>query len=244
MSDVVLSALMVVGIFFVAVFVRSIFGFGDALIAMPLLSLTVGIGVATPLVGLITLAIAVVMLLREQAAIDIRAGWSLILSTMIGIPIGVMLIRAVPEMVVKVPLGLLLIGYGLYHLLRPTLPQINKNQHTVWAWGLGFVAGILGGAYNTNGPPIVIYGTLRRWPPQQFRATLQFYFLITGIVIAAGQGLAGLWTRNVLWLSAISLPVIVAANLLGHVISQRIRPEAYVKLVFALIVVIGVLFLL
>ena len=28
-----------------------------------------------------------------------------------------------------------------------------------------------------NGPPLVIYGALRRWSPQHFRATLQGYFL-------------------------------------------------------------------
>jgi hypothetical protein len=28
-----------------------------------------------------------------------------------------------------------------------------------------------------NGPPLVIYGALRRWTPERFRATLQGYFL-------------------------------------------------------------------
>ena len=42
----------------------------------------------------------------------------------------------------------------------------------------GFFAGILGGAYNTNGPPVVIYGSLRKWSPATFRATLQGYFFM------------------------------------------------------------------
>jgi len=36
----------------------------------------------------------------------------------------------------------------------------------------------IGGAYGMNGPPLVAYGSLRRWtPPERFRATLQGYFL-------------------------------------------------------------------
>ena len=37
-----------------------------------------------------------------------------------------------------------------------------------------------------NGPPLVVYGVLRRWQPAQFRATLQGYFLIASVVGMAG----------------------------------------------------------
>ena len=43
-----------------------------------------------------------------------------------------------------------------------------------------------------NGPPLVIYGALRRWSPQYFRATLQGYFLpatLAGLIGYAATGL-------------------------------------------------------
>src|SRR5262249_25397617 len=45
------------------------------------------------------------------------------------------------------------------------------------AWLFGFTGGVLGGAYGMNGPPLVVYGSLRHWSPEHFRATLQGYFL-------------------------------------------------------------------
>jgi hypothetical protein len=48
-----------------------------------------------------------------------------------------------------------------------------------------------------NGPPLVIYGTLQRWSPQHFRATLQGYFLPASVLIMAGYWFAGLWTAAV-----------------------------------------------
>ncbi len=39
-----------------------------------------------------------------------------------------------------------------------------------------------------NGPPLVVYGGMRRWSPQHFRATLQGYFLPASVI-----GMAGYW---------------------------------------------------
>ena len=84
-------------------------------------------------------------------------------------------------------------GYGAYNLLRPGLPALRSEA---WAYPFGFAAGVLGSAYNTGGPPVIIYGTMRRWPPAHFRATLQGFFLFTNIFVLVGHGLAGLWTRR------------------------------------------------
>ena len=56
----------------------------------------------------------------------------------------------------------------------------------MWLIGSGFCSGILGGAYGMNGPPLAVYGSLRRWSPQHFRATLQGYFLPASIIGMAG----------------------------------------------------------
>jgi hypothetical protein len=37
-----------------------------------------------------------------------------------------------------------------------------------------------------NGPPLAIYGALRGWSTQQFRATLQGYFLVASMIAMAG----------------------------------------------------------
>src|SRR6266481_2734540 len=96
-----------------------------------------------------------------------------------------------PESLVKSVLGLVLVGYGVYNLLTPRAPYL---QHEKYAFPFGFIAGILGGAYNTSGPPVVIYGTLRRWSPEYFRATMQCYFFFTYLATIAGHGVARLWT--------------------------------------------------
>jgi len=134
-------------------------------------------------------------------------------------------------------MGVLLIAYGLYSLIAPRLPTIENEKS---AYLFGFVAGVLGGAYNTNGPPVVMYGMLRRWPPEHFRATLQCYFLFTGFSILVAHGLAGSWTGPVLRFYLYSIPVILLAIFVGEHISRRIPKEAFSRVVYVFLIAMGV----
>ncbi len=226
-------------VLFVSTLTRSTLGFGDALIAMPLLTLLIGIRTATPLVALVALTIALTISLSSWRQIDLKAVWRLIVSTLAGIPFGLLLLENAPEATVKAGLGILLILFGLYNLTQPRLPKLERNG---FEYGVGFVAGVLGGAYNTNGPPIVIYGALRRWPPERFRATLQGYFL-TNVLIVAGHGAAGLWTRTVWSLYLYALPLVVAAIVWGGELNRRIPPGSFDRAVYAALIGMGALLL-
>lgn len=234
-----LLLLFTIGILFVSTFIRSATGFGDALLAMPLLVLTVGLQTATPLVAFVSSTISLTILVSEWRTLELRGVWRLILSTFIGIPLGLVLLSFAPEKLAKAILGTLLSLYGLYGLFGLTLPQIRDEK---LAGIFGFVAGVLGGAYNTSGPPIVIYGTLRRWSPDYFRVNLQGYFFFTNLFITVGHGLAGLWTPQVLQLYVYSLSAVVAGIFIGGKINKRIPKAMFSRLVYILLVVIGVMF--
>ena len=103
----------------------------------------------------------------------------------------------------------------------------------------GFTAGVLGGAYGMNGPPLVIYGALRRWSPQHFRATLQAYFLPASLAGMGGYWFAGLWTPAVNRFYMISLPAVLLAIFLGRAINARIQSRRFLFAVHASLIVIG-----
>ena len=230
------TTILVLAILFLSTFIRSALGFGDALIAMPLLALVIGIQVATPLVAMGASTIAFTILLKSWRKVEIKAAWRLVIATWIGIPLGIFFLKSAPEILVKSLLGILLMGFGAYNLFVPDLPKLLNEK---WALVTGLIAGILGGAYNTNGPPVVIYGMLRRWDPEKFRATLQGYFLPTGFAILITHGLAGMWTTEVVRLYGYSIPIIIAAVLLGEKVNLLIPQGKFDKIVYGFLVVIG-----
>ena len=231
------TTILVLAILFLSTFIRSALGFGDALIAMPLLALVIGIQVATPLVAMGASTIAFTILLKSWRKVEIKAAWRLVIATWIGIPLGIFFLKAAPEILVKSLLGILLMGFGAYNLFIPDLPKLLNEK---WALVTGLIAGILGGAYNTNGPPVVIYGMLRRWDPEKFRATLQGYFLPTGFAILITHGLAGMWTTQVVRLYGYSIPIIIGAVLLGEKVNLLIPQGKFDKIIYGFLVVIGV----
>ena len=230
------TTILVLAILFLSTFIRSALGFGDALIAMPLLALVIGIQVATPLVAMGASTIAFTILLKSWRKVEIKAAWRLVIATWIGIPLGIFFLKSAPEILVKSLLGILLMGFGAYNLFVPDLPKLLNEK---WAFVTGLIAGILGGAYNTNGPPVVIYGMLRRWDPEKFRATLQGYFLPTGFAILITHGLAGMWTTQVIRLYGYSIPIIIAAVLLGEKVNLLIPQGKFDKIIYGFLVVIG-----
>lgn len=236
------TAIAVISIIFVSSLVRAVFGFGNALIAMPLLAMTsLGMKTASPLVALIATFLAVVILMKDWRSIDLRSTWRLIAATIPGVPIGLLLLKGPYENAGKIILALVIIGFSLYCLLRPRLFAL---RHEWTAYPFGFLSGILGGAYNTDGPPVVIYGTLRRWPPDRFRANLQGYLFPTSVIIIAGHGLGGLWTPAVGWYLLISLPAILLAIWIGTRLNHMIPQGYFDRYVHILLILIGALLLI
>lgn len=216
--------------------VRSSLGFGEALIAVPLLALFMPVEQAAPVAVLVSITIALIILIQDWRKVHFRSAGQLILSTFFGIPVGLWLLRTLPEAVVKACLGVIIMAFSI-HALR------NRHSHTLdsdrLAWLFGFHAGVLGGAYGMNGPPLAIYGSLRRWHPEYFRATLQAYFLPAGIAGMAGYWLAGLWTAAVGHFYLISLPGVVLAVIAGRVINTRMQPHRFNSYVYMGLTAIG-----
>lgn len=232
------TAVAVMAILGLSAFVRSAIGFGDALVAMGLITSWIGLHTATPLVALIGTVISSVILAAQWRQLNLQTALPLILSTLVGIPIGLVVLKFAPEHLTRAVLGIVLIAYGGYGLLGLKLPTVTSDR---FASLFGFVAGVLGGAYNTSGPPVVVYGTLKRWSPEQFRLTLQGYFFFTNFLILAGHALSGLWTVKVWSLFFVSLPAVGASIWLGKIANQRIQRELFAKLVFGFLLGIGLL---
>ena len=109
-----------------------------------------------------------------------------------------------------------------------------------WGYLFGFLARLLGGAFTAGGPPIVIFGTLRRLPPEEFRATLQGCFTPLNLFILLGHALACLWTPPVLELYLLGLPVALLALWLGTRVHRAIPAHTFERVVYLGLVLLGV----
>jgi uncharacterized protein len=230
------TTLSVLAVICLATVIRSAFGFGEALVAVPLLALIIPVEVAAPLAVLVSVTVAGVVLLRDWREVHAGSAGRLIVSTLFGIPFGLLLLTSVVEPVVKAALAAVIITFSAYRLVGRSRFELKDDR---LAWLFGFGAGVLGGAYGMNGPPLVAYGALRRWSPERFRATLQGYFLPASLVGMIGYWVAGLWSPAVTRYYLMSLPVVLAATALGWFLNRRMDERRFLLYVHVGLVVIG-----
>ncbi len=234
------TPIQVAAIVFVATVIRSAFGFGEALVAVPLLALIVPVEVAAPVAVLVSITVAGVVVAQDWRHVHFRtAGW-LVLSTLAGLPLGLLVLTAVAERAVKATLAVVIIAFSAYCLLGRRRAALADDR---LAWAFGFAAGVLGGAYGMNGPPLVVFGSLRGWSPQHFRATLQGYFLPASLVGMGGYWLANLWTPAVTHYYLVGLPPAVVAIFLGRAVNRRMDGPSFLRYVHGGLIAVGAVLL-
>jgi len=229
-----------IAVFFIllaAIFTQTVIGFGSALIAMGVLSTLLGLKTAAPLFALVGIVLELSLLLYYRHAFNFRAVWQLILGLLAGIPVGLAALNLLPEKVTLLVLGLVLIGYAIYTLFNFHLPEL---RHPAWAFALGLISGVLGGAYNTAGPPVIVYGNCRRWPPGEFKANLQGFFLIGSLSVAVGHAISGNFTPAVWQNFWISIPAAMLGIMSGTRFDRFINPARFRKIVLWGLIILGV----
>lgn len=220
----------------VAGFLQGLTGFGFALIALPLMGLFMDIKISIPLIILLALCISVTLSIQLRSSINLKSIYALMAATIPGIPLGVYTLKHIPAEYLAMSLGVLMIAFTSYQLLAKPAPRHLGIFSTALA---GFLSGVIGGSIGAGGPPVIIYSTMQPWSKDQAKATLAFYFTISGILISMTHAYSGLITQEVMHLFLISLPALVIGIFLGTFTYTRLSDHGYKKLAFILVFILG-----
>jgi len=223
-------------IVFLAIFTQSLTGFGLALVSMPLLTALLGVKSAAPVVAVFALVAELALVIYYRSALELGIVWRLAVASVFGIPLGVFALKHVDEQLVMRVLGVVVGGYALYALFNFRLPALQRR---IWAYGAGFLAGVLGGAYNTSGPPVIIYGNCRRWPRDVFKSNLQGFFVLNSAIVLFSHLTAGNLTPLVWRYSLVALPAVALGMWTGVRMDRRLDPDTFRKIVLGLLLVLG-----
>ena len=122
------TTVYVLVVVFLATLIRSVFGFGEALVAVPLLALRVPVHVAAPLAVLVSITVAAVIVAQDWRKIHVRStGW-LVLPTLFGIPLGLLLLTSGNHRLVKAALALVIMAFSAYSLIGRKPPELYSDS--------------------------------------------------------------------------------------------------------------------
>jgi uncharacterized membrane protein YfcA len=223
-------------IIFAGALLQGLAGFGGALVAMPFILLYAEPAWAAPVVVLCYTInrIPALFVLRKNLMWD--HSLLLLAAAVPGAFLGTHLLKSLePGFIMKV-LGTILILFSVYKILSPGLKFAFSR---VWALPTGFLSGILGGAFGTDGPPVVVYAALQPWAKEQVVGMLQSFFLFANFIIVVSYGYHGLLTASVFGVSAVAVPFAIAGILLGLRINRIIGQRRFEVILSVLIGVMG-----
>jgi uncharacterized membrane protein YfcA len=135
-------------------------------------------------------------------------------------------------------MGVLLVIYSLYSLLRPALKPFKSGVATDLGVGVlnGFVAGLTG----LGGVVVTLWCQLRGGSKDSQRAIYQPVLFATFATTAISYAFAGAYTVETLKLYAFALPVLIAAIWCGFWLYGKLDDAAFRKVILLLLLVLGV----
>lgn len=237
MLTIIITAL-IIGL---ASLVFATFGFGDALVAMPFLTLLLGVKIAAPLMTLNGITLSFIILVRSWRHIVWRDAAHLLIAALPGVALGIYGLKHSNETIMQAVLGCVIIGVATFNLLRP---QQMHLQNRLWAYPFGLAGGILGGAYNISGPAVVIYGTLRGWTSARFVSTLQGFFLPINIATLLGHYYAKTLNVQVGQYYLYCLPGLLLALIVGTYWRKHFDAAQYRQYIFGMLLLSGSMLLI
>jgi len=236
LEEAILTGLVV----FAAAFTQGVVGFGFGLVTMALLPLFLPERFAIAFVAIYALTVSAQILWKIRPHISWAAARPLLIGIIIGTPIGVLVVNDADPGVIKAILGVTLILYCGWALLMGAKTKA-RVLNAFWGYLAGALSGILG-AFNTGGPPAVVYTTLMGWEKDLTTSSLQLTFVLTSIIQLSGFALTGLVTGDSLLQNLYFLPFMIAGVAVGQMLYQRINQTTFRRGLLAVLFVVGLVY--
>ncbi|HVA50378.1 MAG TPA: sulfite exporter TauE/SafE family protein [Pirellulales bacterium] len=216
-------------------FTQGLTGFGFGITAMSLLPWVLGLDEAHAVVTLTSTAACLLMAAVTLRDVPWRSLWLLALGTTAGVPLGFWLFESLPRLLVTRVLGLTLCSMVLFEML--------VVWHTEWRWPrwlepfVGLGSGILTGAFNVGGPPLVAYIYSQPWSKQRHVAGLTAVFMSGGLMrvallVSHREVPPDVWKATGWSLVPMLAAIVFGNRLLGLIPQQRLRTGVFAVLLF------------
>lgn len=201
-------------------------GLGFALVAAPFLVLLTGPAVGVSLSNALSASLCALVLARTWRRALWREVAVLAVPALLAIPLGVLVVRTLPEGPLLVAIGALAVGAVVVVALGRRRQLLPGRRSAVLA---GALAGFMNVTAGVGGPMVTAYAVSRSWPLPVFIPTAQATLLVVNLASLAGKGLPAL--GPVAW--TVSGVALVAGLVAGELVTRRLDAARGLQLVIA-----------
>ena len=175
---------------------------------------------------------------RVRNAVNWRTVAPFIIGGAMGVPAGTALLKTVDQGTLRLTIGILLIPYSLYNLIRPAVKQVHGGVTA--DLGVGVANGLIGGLTGLGGIAVTIWCQLRGGPKDSQRAIFQPVMFATFVMSAISLAVAGAFSVETLKLYVLALPALILGIWCGLRLYGKLNDAAFRKMILLLLLFSGV----
>jgi len=199
-------------------------GFGMALVIAPILLLFLEPRSAVVIINSLISILLIFILFQTRRHLNLRLVWGMALGGLLAVPIGVLALDSANPTVLRVTIAVLILCLALFNVLNIQVPLTRRRfSGPVF----GFLTSLSTTTLSIGGPLAAVYVMAQRWPREVIRASLAFYFLVTGIAAFVLYAWAGLVEWDTIASIGILLPGLVVGFGLANLTAQRMNEQLF-----------------
>ena len=231
---------------FLSHLLEGITGFGCTVIALPFITILLGIKMAIPILCFLGMTLTIYIIIRDYKKIDYKEFFFIVTHAIVGLPIGMVLFSKLSPLYLSLILAIFMIGVGINGTIKTLKKQsllidAAKAKKSYLMRALLFAGGIVQGAFGTGGPFVVIYASSVLQNKALFRVTLSTLWLslniirigqwtIQGDVFSLELGKLFLWT----------VPFVLAGTATGDYLHHKVNEHYFRLSVYSVLVIAGI----
>ena len=219
-----LELVVAVLVVFVGAVVMGMVSFGMGLVVAPVLLLFVEPQATVVIVNAVIAILLSLVLVQTFRHLKLRSIWPMALGGLCAVPIGVLVLSVADPAALRITIGLVILVLGILNIFHIQLPLVRYR----WAGAaFGFLTSLAVTTLGIGGPLAALYVVAQRWSPQEIRASLAFFFLLSYVVAFGLYAKSGLVHRETLANIAILIPSLVFGFGLATLLVRRMDQKVF-----------------
>lgn len=221
-----------------AMLIRTLTGFGSALISIPLLYLLCGAKYAIPFIMIYECAIDIMILAKDKGSCkrDRIWDWPLLAAALLGIPLGTEILILSDDGLLKILMGSALIFFSILMLANFSL---KLKRSTFSSAAAGLVGGLLCGSVGMPGPPMDLLLSSQGLEKEAFRRLMVIFLTAIDFLTFGYYILVGLIDSEMIIFSLWFIPAVLLGFLAGSFAFGRVSEERFRRLTLGITLAAG-----
>lgn len=232
--------ILFLAVLFISNVIQAITGFAGTVIAMPPSIKLIGVDKARVVLNVMALISCFWIAIRNTKYINFKELIKIVIFMLFGMIIGIKFLSIFPTKILITVYGIIIVLIGLKNLFVKKEIKLPKVGMIV----VLLLSGVIHGMFVSGGALLVVYASKELKNKEEFRATISPVWVILNSFLLCNQIQNNMFSKDTIILILVCVIPLFAAICIGNKIHTKINERSFLKIVYVLLIVSGLIIII